>query len=200
MKKVLVFLAVLSITSLCLAQPEVGSTTVQPKLGINVANMTQGEGSDPRIGFVGGIELQSQASKLLGFSYGILYSMQGSKDKDYNSNLTETLKIDYLNVPILANVYLYKGLAIKAGIQPGFNVIDKYKLSGGGQSLTGNLSDINVEVKSFDFGIPFGISYEYNNVVLDARYILGMTKFIDKQDVNSRHRVFQFTLGYRFSR
>ncbi len=103
--------------------------------------------------------------------------------------------MDYINIPILANVYLYKGLALKAGIQPGFNVIDKYKISGGGASVTGNMSDI-LDIKRFDFSIPIGISYEHSNVVIDARYNFGFTEAFDDTDFNNR--VFQLTLGYKF--
>ncbi|MCR4920957.1 MAG: PorT family protein [Bacteroidaceae bacterium] len=198
MKKAFVSLVLLCSTALCSAQPEAGSVSIQPKLGINIANITHGQGSDPRVGVVGGIEIQNQVSQYLGLSYGILYSMQGAKQEA--SGVTATLKTDYLNVPILANVYLYKGLALKAGIQPGFNVVDKYKAASGGRSVTTGLSDIGITMKSFDFGIPFGISFEHKNVVFDARYILGLTKFDEDEDDDSRHRVIQITLGYRFNR
>ena len=198
MKKTFLFLAVLCMAVLCHAQPEVGTLSIQPKVGINVANITHGHGTDPRVGVVGGIELQSQLASYVGVSYGILYSMQGARAE--NGSTKSTLKLDYVNIPIMANVYLYKGLALKAGIQPGFNVVDKYKVSNGGQSVTGSIADLGFKIKSFDFGIPFGLSYEFNRVVLDARYILGMTEFAENDDDNSHHRVFQFTIGYRFSR
>ena len=43
-----------------------------------------------------------------------LYSLQGTKT-DYD-DLNGTMKLDYINIPILANVYVAKGLAVKAGI------------------------------------------------------------------------------------
>ena len=77
MKKTSLFLAVLCMAVLCHAQPEVGTLSIQPKVGFNVANITHGHGTDPRVGVVGGIELQSQLASYVGVSYGILYSMQG---------------------------------------------------------------------------------------------------------------------------
>ena len=203
MKKTSLFLAVLCMAVLCHAQPEVGTLSIQPKVGINVANVTDDDISKPRVGVAGGIELQHQIISRLGISYGILYSMQGAKEKV--NNVSATLKTDYLAVPILANVYLFKGLALKTGIQPAFNVIDKGTLSSEGHSSTGSISNTTNEIKPFDFGIPFGLSYEFNNVVLDARYILGLTEYWDlpssfDEEFNSHHRVFQFTIGYRFSR
>ena len=90
----------------------------------------------------------------------------------------------YLNIPILANVYVVKGLAVKVGVQPGF-MIDK--------------DDAGDAVKTFDFSIPVGLSYEYANVVLDARYNWGVTKVADLGDNSPKNSVFQITLGYKFS-
>ena len=49
-----------------------------------------------------------------------------------------------------------------------------------------------------DLAIPLGISYEFNHVVLDARYNLSLTKAISAYGESTKHRVFQITLGYKF--
>ena len=100
------------------ARNEVGSFSIQPKIGINIATMTSLDGTDPRDGFVGGAELEYQATPIFSLTAGALYSQQGIKFDD--DDITETIKMDYVNIPILANVYVAKGLAVKAGIQPGF--------------------------------------------------------------------------------
>lgn len=117
--------------------------------------------------------------------------MQGNKAKE--DGVTLTTKLDYINIPILANVYVTKGLAVKLGVQPAFNVSDKQKLSGGKASV--EAEDVGAE--SFDFSIPVGLSYEFNNVVIDARYNFGVTNIADGGD--SKNSVFQFTLGYKFA-
>ena len=136
----------------------------------------------------------------------LMYSMQGAKSDfdEYNG----TLKLDYINIPILANVYVVKGLALKAGIQPGF-CINK-KVSVGGISIdideAFKQADTNYKINTVDFSIPIGLSYEYNGLVIDARYNLGVTKVADgyienegiKMRSDDRHSVFQFTLGYKF--
>lgn len=197
MKRILILSVVSLFATLSFAQQEKGTWTIQPKLGMNVATMTEVDDADPRIGMAAGVGLQYQVSDRFGISFDLLYSMQGCKTDGYISYVkaTEVDKMDYINIPILANVYLYKGLALKAGIQPGFNVIDKYKISGGGASVTGNMSDI-LDIKRFDFSIPIGISYEHSNVVIDARYNFGFTEAFDDTDFNNR--VFQLTLGYKF--
>jgi hypothetical protein len=98
----------------------------------------------------------------------------------------------YINIPILANYYVVKGLAIKAGIQPGFMVSAKAKQ--GDTSV--NIKD---NCKKFDFAIPVGVSYEIANVVIDARYNIGLTKTMKGDGVEkTKNSVFQFTVGYKF--
>lgn len=183
-------------TTASFAQWSVGSITVQPKIGINGANITDADNSDSRIGLVLGGEFEYRVSPIFSLSAGALYSMQGCKgtaeDEDGNTG-DVSLKLDYINVPILANVYVVKGLAIKLGIQPGFNVRHKASASVSGVNVTTNLPG----VKSVDFSIPVGVSYEFNRFVIDGRYNLGVTKLIDGAD--SKHSVFQFTFGYKFA-
>ncbi|MBQ8456986.1 MAG: hypothetical protein IJ540_05230 [Prevotella sp.] len=52
-------------------------------------------------------------------------------------------------------------------------------------------------IKSFQFAIPVGASYEYKNFVLDARYNIYLTKIY--KDGDGRHSVFAITLGYKFA-
>lgn len=173
MKKLVLLAAVLLSSVGVFAQHEVGSINIQPKVGINIADLTDVDGSDTRVGFVIGAEGEYQLTDLFSLSAGLLYSQQGAK-------VGSTVKLDYINVPILANVYVVKGLAVKLGVQPAFNV-----------------NDDDTEAKSFDFSIPVGVSYEYSNFQLDARYNWGLTKVWD--GIDCKNSVFQITLGYKFS-
>lgn len=186
MKKILLTAVVMLASVASYAQQAVGTFTLQPKIGMNVASLTKCDGCDPRIGLAAGVEAEYQATDIFSISAGLIYSMQGNKAKE--EGVTLTTKLDYINIPILANVQVTKGLAVKLGVQPAFNVSDKQKLSGGKAS---------VEAESFDFSIPVGLSYEYNNVVFDARYNFGVTNIADGGD--SKNSVFQFTLGYKFA-
>ncbi|GAA2997484.1 hypothetical protein GCM10019997_11590 [Prevotella corporis] len=95
----------------------------------------------------------------------------------------------------MANVYVVKGLAVKLGIQPGFKVNSEIKADVKTPVGDGAKSR-EIEAKSFDFSLPVGISYEYANFQLDARYNFGLTKVFDNGD--SKNSVFQITLGYKF--
>lgn len=191
MKKILLTAVVMLASVASYAQHAVGAFTLQPKIGMNVASLTNCDGCDPRIGLAAGVEAEYQATDIFSVSAGLIYSMQGNKAKE--DGVTLTTKLDYINIPILANVYVTKGLAVKLGVQPAFNVSDKQKLSGGKASV--EAEDVGAE--SFDFSIPVGLSYEYNNVVFDARYNFGVTNIADGGD--SKNSVFQFTLGYKFA-
>ena len=192
MKKLFLAVVAMMVSAATFAQNEVGQLTIQPKVGVNIANITDADDADPRIGLAAGAEFEYGITDNIGLSAGVLYSMQGAKTTEDGADCT--LKLDYLNVPILANFYVAKGFAVKLGVQPGFKLSSKAKFKGSGGS-----KEVEVEdgVKSVDLSIPVGLSYQYQNIVFDARYNWGVTKIVD--DVDSKHSVFQITVGYKFS-
>ena len=202
MKRLMIAATTLLLSVCTNAQNDVGGWSLQPKAGINLATMTNDDEAKTRIAFVAGAELEYQATPMLSVSAGALYSQQGS-DAD-GQGMNGTVKMDYVNIPILANYYVTKGLAVKVGIQPGFLVNDKVKVSANGVSAEVGLKDaykaagIDADISSFDLAIPRGISYEFNHVVLDARYNLSLTKAISAYGESTKHSVFQITLGYKF--
>ena len=188
MKKVMI-LAVMMVATLTAS----AQWSVTPKVGFNLANITNADDASMRFGLVAGADLTYRVSQPFAISVGAFYSMQGAKEnvKIDGVKVEEKANLDYINLPILANVYVVPGLAIKAGIQPGFNVKHKYKVESQGYSYEGDIEDFN----SFDLSIPFGLSYEISDFLIDARYNLGLTKLIDEE--KSKNSVFQFTVGYK---
>ena len=185
MKKI-VLAAVMLLSSVSMfAQQDVGSLTIQPKVGFNVANVTKTDGNT-RIGVVAGAEAEYQLGDIYSIAVGLLYSSQGNKqtvDLPVLGKASVTWAPSYLNIPVVANVYVVKNLAVKLGVQPGFCVAkDKLKAN------------------TFDLSIPVGLSYEYNNFVVDGRYNFGVTNLAKGFD--AKNSVFQFTVGYKlpFSR
>ena len=182
MKKFMMMVAMAFATLTASAQAEAGTLTLKPLVGINVANITDDDG-DAKVGLAAGAELGYQLNESFAVTAGAIYSMQGTKSEGVKLNL------DYINIPILANYYITKGLAVKAGIQPAFKVKSKAKAD-----------DESVDLdmfKSFDLSIPVGLSYEVSDFVIDARYNWGMTKVFEGFD--SKNTVFQFTVGYKFA-
>lgn len=198
MKKLILSAAIMLASVGAYAQHAVGSINLQPKIGMNVAMLTDADKADPRIGLAAGLEAEYQATDLLSISAGVMYSMQGLKysTEVLGTKLTTTNKLDYVNIPIMANVYVVPGLAVKLGIQPGFNVSNKITGAADDNKKT---IDNPVKAKSFDFSIPVGLSYEYANFQLDARYNFGVTKVFDVEGSKAKNSVFQITLGYKFA-
>ena len=202
MKKHFIALAALLFSVSANAQKAVGSWSFQPKAGINIATMTNDDEAKTRIGLVAGAELDYQATPQFSISAGALYSQQGCDAKE--QGVSGTLKMDYVNVPILANFHVANGLALKAGIQPGFLINDKVEVSANGVSAEVGLKEsyraagVDADVPSVDFAIPLGISYEFSHVVLEARYNLSLTNAISASGESTKHSVFQLTLGYKF--
>lgn len=190
MKKIMLVAALMLSSVATFAQHAVGSFNLQPKVGLNIANLTGDSKLDARMGLVAGAEGEYQATDIVSVSAGVLYSMQGAKVKA--PLVTVTQKLDYINVPITANVYVVKGLAVKLGLQPGFKVNDKTSVEAGQE---GNI-DAPSKAKAFDLSVPVGVSYEYNNFQLDARYNWGLTKVYEGS--KTKNSVFQITLGYKF--
>ena len=186
MKKLLMIAAMVAAAFTVKAQSEAGTTFLKPLVGINVSNITEGNG-DAKVGLAAGAEFGYQVSDNFALTVGAIYSMQGAKNDDVKYNL------EYINIPILLNAYITKGLAVKVGIQPGFKT--KGELKANGVSVKDDL--IGEEVKSFDFSIPVGLSYEFTDFVIDARYNWGISKMVEGFD--SKNSVFQFTLGYKFA-
>ena len=240
MKKIITLLAATLLSSMvATAQNKVGEFSLKPMAGINVSDLSSDEEVNykAKVGFTGGVEAEYGVTPWLGVSLGAIYSQQGAKfvaslgQLGVNEEgrkvaviigLKGKLKADYINMPLLANFYVWKGLSVKTGLQVGFLVNDK--MSGNGavagfteipadqliqedlsisSATSTSLSTFSFEesdiCKSVVFGIPVGLSYEYKNITLDARYYFGLTRMDDAEDdAPARNRCLSITLGYKF--
>lgn len=169
---------------------EDGAITIQPKVGLGIGILSGTYDSTnrdrkARVGFVAGVEGEYYVNDWFGVAAGINYAQQGWKWK-YNNGDKTTAKADYLNIPITADFYVMPGLALKTGVQFGFLL-----------SAKDNGVDVKSQCEKLNFSIPVGISYEYMNFVLDARYNVSATK-INKEGDKMRSDLIQITLGYKF--
>ncbi len=187
MKKIILSAVVMLASVASYAQHAVGTVSLKPLVGISVANLTD-LNADAKVGLSAGAELEYQAGEIFSITAGAIYNMQGAKWSGTTTTLPgigtittgdTKVNLSYINVPVLANVYVVPGLAVKLGVQPGF-CVDKD----------------GTDAKGVDLSIPVGLSYEYKNVVLDGRYNFGVTKAFDTGD--AKNSVFQITLGYKF--
>ena len=64
--------------------------------------------------------------------------------------------------------------------------------------------DYKDDFEKFDLSIPIGLSYEFSDFIIDARYNLGLTKIIDDREIledsnKAKNSVFMLTVGYKIS-
>ena len=196
MKKILVLVfAVITASVNVNAQNEEGEWSIMPKVGWNLATWAGDPDAKWMSGYMGGIEVEYGVTENLGVVAGLHYSLQGEKD---DVNRTKIM-FGYTNVPLLAQYYPVKGLAIKAGVQFGFLTSKKATIDG----VKFDIDKIEARYgtsagfRKFDVAIPMGISYEFKHFVLDARYNLGLLGTIKNIDETYRNSVFQFSLGYK---
>lgn len=186
MKKLMMIAVMMVATLTASAQQEVGTWSITPTLKFNLANIVgdNTDGFSMKLGLAAGADAMYQLSPLVGLSGGLFYSMQGcegSGDLKYN--------IDELLIPLMAHFYVYPNLALMCGLQPGFIVSAKSK--------TDKVEvDVKDDLQSIELSLPLGISYEFSNFVVGARYNLGITK-VNKGNGSQRNSVIQFSVGYK---
>ena len=197
MKKLMMIAAMMVATLSANAQVEVGQVYLKPMVGATMAKMTGGD-MKMKVGLVGGAELGIKVAEPFDVTAGVLCMMQGGKNKDTDLLKDASSTLTYLNVPIMANFYVLPGLALKAGVQPGFLLANKTKWS---DNESGKWVDYDTTSKDnmnkFDLSIPMGISDEVSNFISDARYNLGLTKVGKNTDISSKNSVIMLTLGYK---
>ena len=219
----LAFLSAISLASF--AQSEAGTWSVIPHVGVSIASLTHQSGGievgdnqsqevkpQGRPGFTGGVDVMYQASDIVGLSVGLSYVQAGCKYKDIDGNGVTWHdhydRMDYISVPLLAHSYIAPGLSINVGVAPSFLIYGKYHAGmlsydldadGHRTNVQEGVMDIDTKkgLRNFTLSIPVGISYEYENVVLDARYNVGMLN-VYKHGLSARNKVFEVSVGYKF--
>ena len=204
MKRLMTFIAAILLTTVAaMAQHEEGDFTVQPKVGLNIATLSDADKAITDLHF--GIEAEYMVTDNFGLGLGAILSNQGAKYDYYdldNERYKYTVDLDYVHVPVLASFYVLPGLAVKAGVQPGFKMRAKAKFDDRTidldelYKLGSELAGEDIKVSKFDLSIPVGISYEYKNIVLDARYNWGLIKIMNVGDA-FYNRCFMLSLGYK---
>jgi hypothetical protein len=227
MKKLMLMVAMMVAAVSANAQLEQGTFSLQPKAGATISwlsnmpslSITSNTELDktPTVGAILGVEAEYQLAEKFSLAAGINYAQQGCGWSDYSyqigNNKAELkdakIQLGYVNVPITANYYLFKGFAVKAGVQFGFLTSAKTKgtltteYNGAKSSTDLDSKDFKDECKSLDISIPVGISYEFNvPVVIDLRYNIGLTK-VNKESIDGhkdfKNNVIQLTVGYKLA-
>ncbi len=196
MKKIMMIAAMLVATVAAKAQFAPGTWSLQPKVGIELTEISYDD-AKLKFGLGAGVEGQYQINNWLGVSAALMYQQQGSKVK----NSSYKIKLEYINIPVMAKFYVTKGLSLNAGMQFGFLTTAKI-----------DSDDIKSYCNKVDVSIPLSIAYELPmGVTFEARYTTGLTNVFKEaygfpgtsSDADKllydKNEVLMLTVGYKFA-
>ncbi|MDP5199103.1 porin family protein [Flavobacterium sp. DG2-3] len=210
MKKTMLVLCALFLSGAAIAQDQ--KVKLGIKAGLNMANLSVDESelnSSDKTGFTAGLMVEIPLAKQFSVQPELLYSQQGSKfsysDAEVsNSNFKSTIKLNYLNIPVMLKYYVAKGLSVQAGPQIGIllKANNEYQ-----DNFLGYDNKENMNLKKYSSGIDtsvnFGLGYQFRDkFYADARYNLSYSNVFKESDVSyfinndMKNRVFQITIGY----
>ncbi|MCK0109876.1 PorT family protein [Flavobacteriaceae bacterium S0825] len=180
MKKLLLVMAVVAFCFTANAQ----ETTFGLKAGVNFASVggDDADGLDSRTSFHFGGVATIGISEKFAVQPELQYSSQGASEGDAD------LKLDYLNVPVLAKITVAEGFSVEVGPQIGFLL-----------SADADGEDVKEFLKSTDFSAAIGMNYQLESGLnFGARYNLGLGNVVDEEDADWKNNVFQVSIGFNF--
>lgn len=184
MKKVIISAALLLLIKVASAQHvEYGL-----KGGVNFANIKDDAAdskADSKTGFHLGGLAHIHLTRSFAIQPEIVYSTQGA---EYNGG---KLRLNYINVPVLAQYMFGDGFRLQTGPQLGILTTSNFK-SGNSETDVDGFSNA-------DFSWAFGASYlSHSGLGVDARYNLGLTDVTKSNTNDFKNRVWQLGLFYQF--
>jgi len=170
------------------------------KGGVNFATVTGDEFDSPdsRTSFHVGLVGEMPISEMFSLQAEALYSGQGF-DFDFEGPDGDNaeFQLDYINVPVLAKVYIIEGLSIEVGPQFSFLVNEEVDFNPNSDDGDIDLEDSMFEANTFDFGVAGGLTFQTNmGLFATGRYTMGLTDIYDDADI--KNSVFQIGIGYKF--
>lgn len=179
------------------------------KGGLNIADISGPDtDTDTRTGITGGLAVYLNLPALpIGIESGVYYSQKGTSYSDSDpdfGNYEETLKLDYIEVPVLARLSFATpgpiGPFFVAGPYIGFNINAQAEGTDDGFDFDEDISEV---VNSTDVGLMFGAGLDFNLGVTalnaQARYSIGLTNVYDFDlDDTYRNSVFSIVVGINF--
>lgn len=183
------------------------SVTFGVKGGVNFSNVIGGdENPDSRTSFHAGLFTEVPVSDMFSVQVEALYSGQGF-DLDFEGPDGDKaeVQLDYISVPVLAKIYVTKGLSIDAGPQFSFLVNDEFDFNPNSNDGDINLEGTAFEPNKFDLGVAGGVTFQTEmGLFASGRYVYGLTKLYDTNRSGEisfdglHNQVFQISLGYKF--
>ena len=118
-----------------------------------------------------------------------------------NANVVGTARLAYIDVPVLAKVYLTPGFYLYAGPQASFLVSGKARVDASVLGFSAYKEDFDVanQLRKVDFAAVGGLGYQFNNGLgLSAGYDYGFTSLDSGNRFQAYNRVAKVGLSYAF--
>lgn len=203
MKK-LVLGAAVAAMSIFTANAQADSDLVQlgVKGGVNFATVAGDDFDSPdaRTSFNAGFVAEVPYSERFSLQAEVLYSGQGydykssEQDNIFDNDDNIEVQFDYIQVPVLAKIYLVEGFNVHAGPQIGFLVNDEIDYQ---PNSEGGNEPFPLEPKDIDISLAAGLEYKFDNgFFIQGRYNYGFSEMFEDADVHNS--VFQAGVGFMF--
>lgn len=202
MKRLVLLFSFLVISFSSFAQFEYGV-----KAFVNASNVGGGmyqtlfpENSVPKIGYGFGIygEFKNLMAPRVGLKGEILLNTIGERVK-FNNNLSQNIRLTYINIPILAEYKVANDkLTFAAGPQFGFCLGAKQISRNGANAET--IKYQNSYYNPVDFSFAFGVSYlVWDKLGVEARHNIGLTNvYKNSNDPIGKNNFFTLGVIYGF--
>ena len=133
--------------------------TLAPEIGPNLSSHS-GEDRNSLARFVLGCVMNMPIAQNFSLEGSLRFAQKGSSSKD--GDFKETVKMSYIDLPILVKHHTTKKFSLQAGVQPSFLLSAKNKFD------SPNLSDeqkVTDDYKKFDLAAVVGMGYQINHRV-----------------------------------
>ncbi len=166
--------------------------------------------STDRVGFTAGLFVEYRAFDLLSLSFEGAYSERGFLGDAHITESALNLRgsvdqsLSYVDMAILAKLYIYRGLSLNVGVMPSF------LLDANGDYYFESLGDLynrdETYYRSVVLSIPMGVSYKFDNgILIDLRYNLALQSLNSVNSIagvlsvgDARNNSVNLTLGFGF--
>jgi hypothetical protein len=152
---------------------------------VSTASADQVPNKSSRTGFLAGIGVDVRIGKRIAFAPEAMYVQKGVNATDNTHTVSEEIRVNYLEVPLLLRATLSDGTGhpyLLAGGSVAFRLNCKLRFSGLGQDIREDCSDNDSQPESSDYGAMFGAGVRFGRLGVSLRYDLGL-KNINRKSV-----------------
>jgi outer membrane protein W len=170
-----------------------------PMAGLNISSLNNYENTTSKAGLIAGGFFNYSSKNWFGLKVEATYNGLGAK----LTTPTETIRLNYIQVPILATYYL-AGTNTQGSFRPKFFAGPHVNFLMNAKNKDGNdLNPNNTFYKSTELGLTLGLGFNYalmdkTWLNFDVRYGVGLTNAMKSPNVDITNNAFAVTLGVSF--